>query len=255
MDSRGPGWAGATLPWNAAGHSTAQSTVDDSRVRCWCQKQDPLQLRYSTALRGPADRDLRTLLSVFAPACHAVAWPLLCCIPSAYFLRLPLVLTRGRWSSAGAMRLCLASVALRCVCVVLSPGRAPGAGGMRVSKLPASQQLVGTVTPAFDRPRTPALPLQIVCHLLGSGNQLHPTGLHQSALPLTHRTHTAEWTRYSERLCWLSSLLVPVAVCHAVGVPDYRAQREAFLLRACESVLARSDTRVPSSLLQQELIN
>ena len=59
---------------------------------------------------------------------------------------------------------------------------------MRVSKLPASQQLVGTVTPAFDQPRTPALPLQIVCHLLGSGNQLRPTGLYQPALPLSPRT-------------------------------------------------------------------
>ena len=35
--------------------------------------------------------------------------------------------------------------------------------------LPASQQLVGTVTPAFDQPRTLALPLPIVCHLLGMG--------------------------------------------------------------------------------------
>ena len=56
---------------------------------------------------------------------------------------------------------------------------------------PASQQLVGTVTPAFDQPRTPALPLPIVCHLLGSGNQLHPTGLHQLALPLSHHTPIA----------------------------------------------------------------
>ena len=59
---------------------------------------------------------------------------------------------------------------------------------MRVSKLPASQQLVGTVTPAFDQPRTPALPLQSVCHLLGFGHQLHPTGLHQPALTLSHCT-------------------------------------------------------------------
>ena len=59
---------------------------------------------------------------------------------------------------------------------------------MRVSKRVASQQLVGTATPAFDRPRTPALPLQIACHLLGSGNQLHPTGLRQLAIPLSHRT-------------------------------------------------------------------
>ena len=61
-------------------------------------------------------------------------------------------------------------------------------GKLRVSKLPASQQLVSTVTSAFDQPRTPALPLPIVCHLLGSGNQLHPTGLYQPALPLSHRT-------------------------------------------------------------------
>ena len=59
---------------------------------------------------------------------------------------------------------------------------------MRVSKLPASQQLMGTVTPAFDQPRTPALPLPVVCHLLSSGNQLHPTGLYQPAFPLSHRT-------------------------------------------------------------------
>ena len=45
--------------------------------------------------------------------------------------------------------------------------------------------------PAFDQPRTPALPLPIVCHLLGSGNQLHPTGLYQPALPLSHRTPKA----------------------------------------------------------------
>ena len=66
---------------------------------------------------------------------------------------------------------------------------------MRVSKLPASQQLVGTVTPAFDQPRAPALPLQVVCHLLGSGYQLHSTGLHQPALTLAHRTtmERGEW--------------------------------------------------------------
>ena len=70
---------------------------------------------------------------------------------------------------------------------------------MRISKLPASQQLVGTVTPAFDRPRTPALPLQIVCHLLGSGNQLHPTGLYQPALTLSH--HTATSRSHSHAVC------------------------------------------------------
>ena len=32
---------------------------------------------------------------------------------------------------------------------------------------------VGTVSPALNQLRTPALPLQIVCHLLGSGNQSH----------------------------------------------------------------------------------
>ena len=37
---------------------------------------------------------------VFAPACHTVARPLLCCILSACSLRLPLVLIRGRWSSS-----------------------------------------------------------------------------------------------------------------------------------------------------------
>ena len=42
--------------------------------------------------------------------------------------------------------------------------------------------------------RTPALPLQIVCHLLGSGNQLHPTGLYQPALTLSHHTPTALYT-------------------------------------------------------------
>ena len=67
-------------------------------------------------------------------------------------------------------------------------GTLPSWTGMRFSTLPASQQLVGTITPAFDQPRTHALPLPIVCHLLGSGNQLHPTGLHQPALPLSHRT-------------------------------------------------------------------
>ena len=48
--------------------------------------------------------------------------------------------------------------------------------------------IVGSVTLAIDQPRTPDLPLQIVCHLLGSGNQLHPTGLHQFALTLSRRT-------------------------------------------------------------------
>ena len=65
----------------------------------------------------------------------------------------------------------------------------PRPGPCASSSLPPSvQQLAGTVTPAFDQPRTPALPLPIVCHLLGSGNQLHPTGLYQPALPLCHRT-------------------------------------------------------------------
>mgnify|MGYP001806820221 CR=1 FL=1 len=44
------------------------------------------------------------------------------------------------------------------------------------------------VSASLAPPCTPALPLQIVCHLLGSGNQLHPTGLYQPALPLSHRT-------------------------------------------------------------------
>mgnify|MGYP001806703506 CR=1 FL=1 len=75
---------------------------------------------------------------------------------------------------------------------------------MRVSKLPASQQLVGTVTPAFDQPRPPALPLQIVCLLLGSGNQLHPTGLHQPGLTLSHRTPSTASLTY-KRATLLSS--------------------------------------------------
>ena len=62
------------------------------------------------------------------------------------------------------------------------------ANSQPASTLPASQQLVGAVTPAFDQPRTHALPLPLVCHLLGSGNQLHPAGLYQPALPLSHRT-------------------------------------------------------------------
>ena len=68
---------------------------------------------------------------------------------------------------------------------------------MRISKLPASQQLVGTVNPAFAQPRTPALPLQIVCHLLGFGHQLHSTGLHQPALQL--HTHPSPCTHQTER--------------------------------------------------------
>ena len=59
---------------------------------------------------------------------------------------------------------------------------------MRISKLPASQQLFGIVTPAFDQLRTTALPLQIVCHLLGSRRQLHPTGPRQPAYTLSRRT-------------------------------------------------------------------
>ena len=58
------------------------------------------------------------------------------------------------------------------------------------SRLPTSHIHACTVTPAFDQPRTPALPLPIECHLLGSGNQLHPTGVYQLALPLSHHTRT-----------------------------------------------------------------
>ena len=62
---------------------------------------------------------------------------------------------------------------------------------MRVSKLPASQQLVGTVNPAFDQPRTPALPLQIVCRLLRFGSQLHHMGLHLTTVP-SHTKRAAD---------------------------------------------------------------
>ena len=58
-----------------------------------------------------------------------------------------------------------------------------------VCKLPASQQLAGTATPALDQSRAHVLPSQIVvCHVLGSENQLHPTGIHQPALTLSTRT-------------------------------------------------------------------
>ena len=75
------------------------------------------------------------------------------------------------------------SVAFGCVCVVLMPGWAPG---MRISKLLASQHPVGIsgVQPA-------ARSCTAVANCLppaGSGNQLHPTGLHQPALTLSHRT-------------------------------------------------------------------
>ena len=60
---------------------------------------------------------------------------------------------------------------------------------MRISKLPASQQLVGTVNPACDQPRTPALPLRIDGHLLGFGTS--PTCL-TSVPSHIHHTRPAE---------------------------------------------------------------
>ena len=61
---------------------------------------------------------------------------------------------------------------------------------MRISKLPASQQLVGTVTPAFDQP---ALPLQIVCCLLGVWASAAPYGTSPTCLnPVpSHTRHAA----------------------------------------------------------------
>ena len=59
----------------------------------------------------------------------------------------------------------------------------PGLAACSTCRLPPSATTSRPVTPAFDQPRTPALPLPMVCHLLGSGNQLHPTGLYQPALP------------------------------------------------------------------------
>ena len=44
------------------------------------------------------------------------------------------------------------------------------------------QQLVGTVTPAFDQPCTSALPLQTVCCLLGVWASAYPTGPRQLCL-------------------------------------------------------------------------
>ena len=56
--------------------------------------------------------------------------------------------------------------------------------------------------PAFDQPRTPALPLHIVCHLLGSGNKLHPTGLHAPTCLNTVSSHThAASCRYDPWHC------------------------------------------------------
>ena len=55
-------------------------------------------------------------------------------------------------------------------------------------------------------PPRPALPLQTVCYLLGSGNQLHPAGLHQPALTLSHRTPTPPRPRPPSLLPTLPSL-------------------------------------------------
>ena len=57
-------------------------------------------------------------------------------------------------------------------------------------------------------------------HLLGSGNQLHPAGLHQPALTLSHRTPSqpysvGAWSGGSEHnLCWGQ----PVPTARACGV-------------------------------------
>ena len=66
----------------------------------------------------------------------------------------------------------------------------------RLAQTSASLPPSGKVNPAFAQPRTPFLPLQIVCHLLGFGNQLHPTGLHQPALPQSHHTPTLRTLRW-----------------------------------------------------------
>ena len=66
---------------------------------------------------------------------------------------------------------------------------------MRISKLPASQQRVGTVTPAFDQPCTSALPLQIVCRLLGVRASAAPNGTSPTCLnPVPSHIHTLEDT-------------------------------------------------------------
>ena len=92
-----------------------------------------------------------------------------------------------------------------------------------------TNQLVGTVTRAFDQPRTHALPLQILCHLLtlGSGNQLHPTGLHQPALTLSHRTPTnnqlaRQLHAFSHRVPFDGPLSNLATAAKAVGILRHR---------------------------------
>ena len=105
---------------------------------------------------------------VFAPACHTVAQPLLCCTP-----------IRGRWSAAGrlpagARRLCVPSVALRCVMCMSGAIAWPGARRVRnahqqATSLPASQRRIGTVTPlSTNRVLTPYRhKITVVCLGLG----------------------------------------------------------------------------------------
>ena len=102
-------------------------------------------------------------------------------------------LTLSHRPSSRALPACL-----RCAPLTLPPtgtyatcvAASPHAHCVGAAVYPATYAYVpaGTVTPAFDQPRAHALPLQAVCHLLGSGNQLHPTGLHQPALTLSNGT-------------------------------------------------------------------
>ena len=69
------------------------------------------------------------------------------------------------------------------------------AWGIRISKFPASQQLVGTVTLAFDQPCTSALPLPIVCCLLGVWASAAPYGTSPTCLnPVPSHIHTVKHT-------------------------------------------------------------
>ena len=122
------------------------------------------------------------------PACR----PLLCCILSAFSLRLPLLLIRGRWSPS-----CRCKAPLLCergVAVCMSGAIAwPGARSVRNARQQTSSQ-PATCRYSNSGVRPAARSCTAVANCWPSAGvwprctQLHPTGLHQPALTLSHHT-------------------------------------------------------------------
>ena len=113
-----------------------------------------------------------------------------------------------------ASRVWRCGVSVWCYRLAGRPVREGLEGCASANSQPASNLSVQYVTPAFDQPRSPALPSHIVCHLLESGNEsAAPRGTSQTCLN-TFPSHIPCVLRYSGLTSDCVSVYVATPVSH-----------------------------------------